>query len=342
MTDRFSSKSKTLHVSYRELHSLMKAAFLNAGLSSEAAEHSADSLAEAEASGKTGHGLIRTEYVYREALRKKPAEVKSTAEGPCFLAVDGGKHMGYHPGIIGIERGTTVARTSGSCITGIRNIGHSGMLAFFARRIAAEGFWGIVMSHCTPLMAPYGGGRRVFGTNPIALGVPRMKEHPLIIDLSFAATTFGAVSLARQEGKSIEEGTAIDSSGRTTTDPRAVMEGGSLLPAAGHKGSAIAFIIQLICGPLIGAAPIPETASNYGLVFFIIRSDLFHSNEETEQGVEELIAAVEGCPPIEGTERVILPGERSIRWLEHSLKHGIDVDRGLWEKAERLAKAGDE
>ena len=323
----------TIHVSADELHSRMRAAFTRAGLSPRAATDAADSLTEAECAGKSSHGLIRVEYVCTETARKKPGTVSIEKKEGCSLGINANRHMAYHPGVIGIEEGCAMAAESGVALVGIHNTSHSGMLGFFARRIAGKGYWGLVMAHCTALMAPHGGGRSVFGTNPIALGVPRVKRAPLIIDFSPAATTYGAVAVARSKARHIREGVALDGRGRPTTDPKAVMDGGTLLPAAEHKGSALALLVQLVCGPLIGASALPDSGTDYGLFFAIIRPDIFQDHAITEREVERVLAAVEDCPPMHGNARVRLPGEQSSRAIQDAKKNGLDVDRQLWEKA---------
>jgi ureidoglycolate dehydrogenase (NAD+) len=331
------TKFESVHVSAKELHERMAAAFIRAGLSAEAAGHAADSLTEAECAGKRTHGLLRVEYVCSDTVRKKPDPVKTERQGAAFLGLDGGRHMAYHPGVIGIEMGTRIAEGSGLCFVGIRNAAHSGMLGFFARRIARAGYWGLVMAHCMPLMAPHGGAASVFGTNPVALGVPRKEGRPLVADFSPSAITYGSVTTSREAGLPIPPDCALDRYGRPTTDPSEVMDGGTLLPAAGRKGSALALMVQLLCGPLIGAAPVPERATNYGLGFLIIRPGLFHDAAATYEGVETILSAVTGCAPAEGSGGVRLPGEASDRAIAEAETNGLEVDKKHWDKAGELA-----
>lgn len=326
-----------VHVTVDELYSTIRAALTRSGLSPEAAEHTADSLSEAECCGKRTHGLIRLENICAETARRQPDQVRVDREGDSFLALDGGRHTGYHPGAVGIRLGAEKAEKAGLCFTGIHNTAHSGMLGFYARRIARAGLWGLVMTHCTPLMAPYGGSKPVFGTNAIALGVPLCGEAPLVVDFSSASLTYGAVMMAQKEGTGIPAGTALDSRGRPTTDPAEVMAGGTLLPAAGVKGSALALMLQLFCGPLTGASPIPARGSDYGLCFLQIRPDLFHRGETTDSGVKQILRAILDCAPAAGHESVCLPGTDSHLALERAWARGLGVDRGLWERGLKLA-----
>jgi LDH2 family malate/lactate/ureidoglycolate dehydrogenase len=319
------------------LQDQLTAAFLKCGLSAEAATHSAEALVEAECAGKPSHGLIRIDFVNSHTRLKQPGTVAISASGPCHLAVDGNRHMGYHPGVLALERGCDLASQTGLCLVAIHNIGHSGMLAFYARRIARKGYWGMVFGHCTALMAPHGGSSPVLGTNPLALGIPWGEGAPLAIDLSPAATTFGAVSVAAQNGSSLPEGSALDGAGRPSIDPVAVLDGGTLLPAGGHKGSALALMVQLLCGALAGAAPLPEKSTDYGLCFIIIRPDLFRPVGETTAAVDAILAAVRSCPPLDGHEAVRVPGEHSSQAIAEALQHGVEVDSGTWEKILGLA-----
>jgi len=334
--------AETVHVSFEQFHARVLAACRRAGLGATPATHIADSLAEAESAGRASHGLLRVEYICREAAKLQPTEVTTTVEGPAFLGLDGQRHMGYHPGVIGLQRGVAKAGEAGLCLVGIRNSGHSGMLGFYARRIAAAGCWGLAMAHCCPLMAPHGGGASVFGTNPIALGVPRAgASDDLVIDFSPAAYTYGAVRMDQQLGRQCPPGAALTRDGTPSTDPSAILDGGTLLPAAGPKGSALAMLIQLICGPLLGADAVPAMAGSYGLCFLILRADLFQDANATGAAVEHLVAAVSGCPKAPGFDELRLPGERAAAAIASARSQGLDVDAKLWAAAGRLAAATD-
>ncbi len=48
------------------------------------------------------------------------------------------------------------------------------------------------------------------GTNPIAFGFPVENSHPMIVDMATSATAFGKILHAKETGKHIGEGLAID------------------------------------------------------------------------------------------------------------------------------------
>ena len=322
----------TVHVTVEALREGLSAAFRNAGLSPEAAAHTAASLAEAECCGRSSHGIILSDYVIRETRGQTPKPPVIEADRPSVLRMNGMRHMGYHPGALAADRGVEKARETGLCAVTVRNAIHSGMIGFFARRIANAGMWGLVLAHCCPLVAPHGGKRAVFGTNPIALGVPRSGRTPLVLDFSPAAATWGTIRVAKRDGTDIPPGVGLDRDGNPTTDPDSVLDGGTLLPAAGPKGSATLLLAQLFCGALGASDPIPARAGDYGLMFFIFRPDLFQAGEDVAAAVETICAAVTDCPPAAGFEAVRLPGERANRALADALENGVDVDRAVWER----------
>ena len=101
-------------------------------------------------------------------------------------------------------------------------------------------------------MAVWDGRRKVLGTSPMGFACPRPGKPPLVWDQASSVMAQGEVLLAAQRGETLPEGVALDADGRPTTDPRAMLDGGSLLPFAAHKGSSIAFMIEIIAGALTG------------------------------------------------------------------------------------------
>lgn len=106
---------------------------------------------------------------------------------------------------------------------------------------------------CTPShawVAPAGGTRPLFGTNPIALAGRGGTNRRLLL-IWRPAPRRGEIQLHQRAGKALPEGWGIDSQGRPTTDAAEVLNG-AMLTFGGHKGSALAAMVELLAGPLIG------------------------------------------------------------------------------------------
>ena len=62
-------------------------------------------------------------------------------------------------------------------------------------------------------IAPWGGSKAVFGTNPIAFACPHPGHAPIVVDLSLSKVARGNIMAARQRGEKIPEGWALDEQG---------------------------------------------------------------------------------------------------------------------------------
>src|SRR5690606_25760962 len=119
---------------------------------------------------------------------------------------------------------------------------------------AEAGYIAITSVNAVARMAPFGGSRPVYGTNPMAFAAPRADHPPLVFDFATSATAFGEVRLAALHGEALPEGIGVDAQGNPTTDPAKIIAGGSLLPFGAHKGSALAMMVELLSAALTGGA----------------------------------------------------------------------------------------
>lgn len=92
----------------------------------------------------------------------------------------------------------------------------------------------------------------MLGTNPIAFGWPRGDGNPYVFDFATSAIARGDIELHRRQGDKIPLGWGVDREGEPSQDPTEVLDRGAMLPFGDHKGSALAIMIELIAGPLIG------------------------------------------------------------------------------------------
>ena len=130
-----------------------------------------------------------------------------------------------------------------------RNITHSGAVGYFALQAANAGMAGIVMSASGPMMAYHGAKVAGVSTNPLAIAFPAKDRPPFLLDMSTSTVAMGKVMSARDAGRQIPLGWALDEHGRETTDPRKVA---TLLPLGGPKGSGLSFMIECLCSLAVG------------------------------------------------------------------------------------------
>jgi (2R)-3-sulfolactate dehydrogenase (NADP+) len=109
-------------------------------------------------------------------------------------------------------------------------------------------------------MAPWGGSKALFGTNPVAFACPLPGRAPLVIDLSLSKVARGNVMTAKQRKEPIPEGWALDKDGKPTTDPDAALRG-TMVPMGDAKGTALALMVELLAAGLTGANFASEASS---------------------------------------------------------------------------------
>jgi hypothetical protein len=152
----------------------------------------------------------------------------------------------------------------------------------------------------------------------------------MMLDLANTAVARGKLYVARQRGEAIPEGWAIDERGRATTDPEAGIAG-TILPMAGHKGYAIAVMMDVLSGVLSGSAfgdavvgPYRADArSGAGHLAIAIDIAACRPLAAFEADMEALIRELKATPRAAGVEEILYPGEPEARAAERAAVHGV-------------------
>jgi LDH2 family malate/lactate/ureidoglycolate dehydrogenase len=285
----------------------------------EDAKEVGDCLLQADLRGVDSHGVIRLS-VYAERIRKgvvnpraSPRVVRTHAAA---ALMDGDNGLGAMVGSRAMEKAIDLAATAGIGFVGVCRTNHFGIASFYVQKALRHGLIGCAASNAPPHMAPFGGRARFLGTNPFAVGIPAGEEAPVLFDASTSVVARGKIIVAAQEGKSIPPGWAIDPEGNPTTDAKAALAG-SVLPFGGPKGSAISFIIDVLCGVLTGSAfalslntlENLEAEQNLGHVFVAVRTDLFMTKDEFAGRMDEIVRMLKSSPPAPHIDRILAPGE---------------------------------
>jgi len=224
----------------------------------------ADSLVDAELEGQATHGFIRFPLVLgrlRVRLINPRPSMRLTSERRAVAVLDADNCLGPVAGMHAVEAATERAVAVGVGVVAVRRSNHLGSLGFYLRRFTASRVVGLAFTNTPPAMPPPGGRTPYLGTNPIAAGFPTSGE-PVIVDLATSQVARGRILKAARVGEQIPEGWALDAVGQPTTDPEAAIEG-SLLPLGGHKGFALALLVEVLSGVLSAAAVGPEVGGTF-------------------------------------------------------------------------------
>jgi len=254
----------TTSLSLNEIYDLAKKTLLANGCDDENANILSDTIMRAERDGSHSHGLFRLP-AYVAALKSKKVNGKARPEikkiSPSVIKVLG--NNAFAPMVLktGLPKLVKLAKETGVAVLAITNSHHMAALWPETEAIAEEGLVGFACTSYKPMVAPAGAKKALFGTNPISFAWPRPGKTPVVYDMATAAMAMGEVMVAARDGHKVPLGTGLNKEGKETTDPKEITKGGVLLPFGGYKGSAIAMMVELLAGALIGETFSYETAA---------------------------------------------------------------------------------
>jgi (2R)-3-sulfolactate dehydrogenase (NADP+) len=314
---------------------------VNSNTSESNAKLVAAALVAADADGLASHGVSRVPfYADQAASGKVDGHGTPVLEqhGLAAIRVDAAAGFAYPAIRMGLDRALEVARTAGVAALSIGNSHHCGALGYHVESVAEHGLMALGFSNTPAGIAPWGGTRGSFGTNPIGFACPRRGDPPLVVDLSLSAVARGKVVLADKRGESIPEGWALDAEGHATNDPRAALAG-TMLPIGEAKGSAMAMMVELLTAGLAGANFAFEASSFFtadgpppriAQTFIVLDPKAFGGRNFLDR-VEALVEDVLSQP---GTR---LPGERRHHNRATARAHGVVIGDDLLGELRRCA-----
>ncbi len=318
-----------------------------AGVRPRDAEVLADSLVEADVHGTSTHGISRLNiYIRRiqKGLIDPRAGLQIERRRPAVLAVDAGNGLGQVQAVKVLEHLTPLAREFGVAAAAIRRSQHFGTLSYYCNRAASQDMMLLATTSSEPAMSPAGGSQAFFGTNPIGISFPTGKGFPVKIDLATSRVARGNIIAAQKKGESIPEGWALDPDGAPTTDAgRALL--GTVLTMAGHKGYALAMMVEVLSSVLSGAAVGAAIGSMYkdfdrpqnvGHFFCLMDIAAFMDAAEFRRRMDAMIDAIKSCHRRPGVEEILVPGERSHRVALENRKEGIVVGEATLQELKTL------
>jgi LDH2 family malate/lactate/ureidoglycolate dehydrogenase len=307
----------------QKLSTFVSEVYCNTGVCRADAAVAADALVQADLWGHQSHGVMRLRWYYdrlKSGAMKTVTDVRTVVDAKAAAVLDGGDGVGPVVAKRATEEAIARAREYGVGAVSVRYSNHFGTCMYFSRMATEQGCIMLLMTNGGPGMAPWGGRRKLVGTNPWSVGAPAGRHAPMIMDVANTGVARGKIFLARQRHEPIPEGWAIDADGYPTTDPRKALEG-FVLPMAGHKGYAIGVMVDVLSGVLSGSGMLDEVHSPYdpvnrsGAGHFFLALDIaaFQPLAQFKARMEEYIAKLKAAPVAAGHDEVYYPGEIEAR-----------------------------
>ena len=315
---------------FRDLVERIERVLLRHGVSQKSAHIVAEVVAAAERDGTRSHGLIRLEG-YVSSLKSGWIDgaavplVRDAAPG--LVAADA--RNGFAQVALAESRSLLIAkaRAQGIAALVVRNSHHFASLWPDVEGFAEEGFIALTMINTRSYMSAWGGTKKILGTNPMAFACPRKRKPPVVWDQASARISHGDLLLAVKDKKELELGVGVDANGNATVNPRSVLEGGALLAFGGHKGSAIAFMVEILAAAATGGrfgfddrvADFPGGKTSHAGQFVLLLDPVQTAGEEYFERVEEFLERLKAS----GTGR--LPGDRRYERRARAARDGIPI-----------------
>jgi (2R)-3-sulfolactate dehydrogenase (NADP+) len=325
-------------LSIAEAEALCVSVLMRCRTAKENAEPTAKALVLAEADGLKTHGLVRmTHYAPQAKVGKVDGYAVPKVERlrPAAAAIDACHGFAYPAMNAALAILPTMARQNGIACSGIRRSHHCGAAGHPVEKLAEDGLIGLMFANGPAAMAPWGGSKPVFGTDPIAFGCPLPGAAPIVVDLSLSKVARGNILTAKQKGEKIPEGWALDIHGKPATEPDAALKG-TMIPLGDAKGTALALMVELLAAGLTGANYAAEASS-------------FFDTEGPPPGTGQLIIAIDPSAFAGGIARfgalarsieeqagARLPGARRLALRKKAMRDGLDVAPALLAEIERL------
>lgn len=311
-------------VSPEVLHEWTVSILCATGASHDAARATARALVHADQHGLDSHGVVLLSFYLprlRRGTTRGDARPQVVVDLPGLALVDGCDGLGAHVASFAMGLCCDKAQRAGAAAVVVRNSSHFGAASCYSELAAGRDCIGIALSNSDPGMAPPGARGPILGTNPLAIAAPPAPGvAPPSLDIATSVVAQGRIILAQRAGTAIPRDWAIGPDGLSTDDPGRALAG-AVLPMGGHKGFALAFMIDVLTGCLSGALLSPEIAgepnSPYpqgtGHCFLAVHVESLCPRADYERSLARLADFVHGASRADWAEPFMTPGEREAR-----------------------------
>lgn len=339
---------KAGRISPDKLLDFSTAVYATTGMPEEDARLAADSLVRADLWGHQSHGVMRLSWYVgrlRSGVMRPVTEPELLVDAGAIAVMDGRDGVGQVVATRAMREALRRAKAHGAGVVAVRNSNHFGTAMYYTLMAPPEGCVAFLSTNASPAMAPWGGRKKMVGTNPWSIAAPAGQHAPMVLDIANTGVARGKVYLARQKGLPIPLGWAITAEGKPTTDPVEAVAG-IFLPMGGHKGYAIAVMMDVLSGVLTSSrfgigvhGPYQtEHRSGCGHLMIALNIEAFLPLTEFNTRMEQLIDELKSVPLAQGFDEVVYPGELEARNEEQNRREGLQLPEDTEADLRKLAQ----
>jgi ureidoglycolate dehydrogenase (NAD+) len=310
--------------------------FVKSGVPATDAATIVNALVNTSLWGIDSHGIARiTHYLTRfgNGTINKTPELQLNQTAAATAQLDGDDGHGMVIMTAATAHAIDLARTAGTGVVGVSNSSHCGAIGLYTRQVTQAGMVGIAFTHADALVVPHGGNKPFFGTNPISIAFPtENNDEPICLDMATSIVPWNYMMNAKRENAPVPAGLGVDKFGNDSTVAADIV---AVKPMAEHKGYALAFMIDMLCGPLNGMNYGPNMTSMYrdldkqrklGSLVIAIDPEKFGGRDTIRTVGTAIINQVRTHG-----DNVLFPGQPEYISREARLKTGIPVSDTILE-----------
>lgn len=313
----------------------MRGALHRRGLSDEHAAYVVDGLIEASLRGIDTHGvrLFSTYLAELDGGRSAARPELRWSGEQAARTLDAGNALGLVAGRVAADEAVRIARELGVGAVSVRNSNHFGAASVYTLAMARQGVLGLAFTNSDALVAPHGGTRPLFGTNPIAMAAQGAGDDLFCADFATSQVSYSKVKHHRAHGLPLEPGWVVD--GEETV----------LKPLGGHKGQCLGMMVEILCALLAGMpldaqlshlyAPPYDEPRRVAHLFLAFEVSAFRTPGAFREDLSRLLGEVRAEPAADGS-RVVAPGDLETEAAAGRRENGIPLTDEEWSFFEAL------
>jgi LDH2 family malate/lactate/ureidoglycolate dehydrogenase len=332
------------------LRAFTLAVFAKLGVTPEHASVWADALIETSLRGIDSHGILVLP-IYASMIEaggvRLDSRTETVADTGATVLLDGGFGIGFVVAETAMNLALDRAGQFGLSFVSVRNSNHFGTAAYYVMKSLPKDMIGFALTNASPALPAWGGKTRVIGSNAMGVAIPAGEELPIVFDAAIGEAAGAKIFLKAQKGEPIPSDWILDKQGNPTEDPKALMDGGMILPFGKHKGYGIGMILDVLTGVISGglfSTFISDFGRNLseplGVCHSFAALDIrrFIPVPEFKSRIDQMIRNIKRSETREGVDQVYLPGERAFLTYRQRQQTGIPVHSRLIADLRALAQ----
>ena len=328
-----------LHIPLQEVQAQLKALLMSRGCNEPHADLTAREIARNSLEGVYTHGINRFPRLMRNIdagsvrLNREPEVVGGFG---ALVRMDGGMGLGVVNATRAMDKAIALAKVHGVGLVALRNTNHWMRAATYGYQACDAGMAAMLFTNTMPNMPAWGAVDARLGNNPLVLAIPHAGGH-VVLDMAASQFSYGALELARLEGRQMPIDAGFDAQGALTRDPDAVIRSQRILPMGYWKGAGLSQLLDLLAGCLslgnttLGIGQLPGDEQGLSQVFIAIHYTALGGQAEIETLLQDTLDWVSASKPDGSGTPIRWPGSRVPEVRARNLAQGIPVDERVWQ-----------